>query len=56
MDLETYRKIVDGIKKSPGLGTDVKVITTALGVKPCGGCMKRAEMLDKLIPHKRKSG
>jgi hypothetical protein len=32
-----------------GLGTVIKRTTTALGVKPCGGCAKRAERLDRFI-------
>ena len=32
-----------------GLGTVLKRITTRLGVKPCGGCLKRAATLDRRI-------
>ena len=37
-----------GASKRRGLGDLLKVLTTALGVKPCGGCDKRAEKLNRL--------
>lgn len=30
------------------LGDMVKTATTKLGIKPCGGCEKRAELLNRL--------
>lgn len=32
-----------------GIGTIIKRMTTAVGIKPCGGCQKRAEWLDKRV-------
>lgn len=32
-----------------GLGDAVKRATTALGIKPCGGCQRRAAALNRLI-------
>jgi hypothetical protein len=32
-----------------GLGTLIKRATTALGVKPCGGCQRRAAWLDQRL-------
>jgi len=43
------------VKKSKGLGDTVKKIidTVTRGkVKPCGGCKKRQEALNKLMPYK----
>jgi hypothetical protein len=37
------------IEKPIGLGDVVKKATTAIGVKPCGGCKKRAEVLNKAV-------
>tara|TARA_R110002012_G_scaffold30807_5_gene92798 strand:+ start:211 stop:492 length:282 start_codon:yes stop_codon:yes gene_type:complete len=34
--------------KDRGLGDTVKRIASAAGVKPCGGCQKRREALNKL--------
>lgn len=40
-------------KKSKGLGDTVAKITTLVGAKPCGGCKKRQEKLNKLFPYKK---
>ena len=34
-----------------GLGTAIKTVTTALGVKPCAGCRRRADTLDRIVPN-----
>ena len=34
-----------------GLGTAIKHVTTALGIKQCGGCKKRQVALDAIIPN-----
>tara|TARA_R100001463_G_scaffold94597_1_gene149148 strand:+ start:349 stop:618 length:270 start_codon:yes stop_codon:yes gene_type:complete len=31
-----------------GLGDTIKRATTAVGIKPCGGCQKRREQLNKM--------
>ena len=33
-----------------GLGDAVARMTTAVGIKPCGGCKKRQELLNRLVP------
>lgn len=33
-----------------GLGDVVAKITSAFGIKPCGGCQKRKEKLNQLFP------
>ena len=38
-------------RKSRGLGDTIAKITTAVGVKPCGGCKKRQAKLNKLVPY-----
>lgn len=38
-------------QKDQGLGDTVKRVTSAIGVKPCGGCQKRAEALNKFFPY-----
>lgn len=34
----------------PGVGTVIAKVTTAAGVKPCGGCKRRQAQLDKATP------
>lgn len=36
--------------KMRGLGDLVAKATKAVGIKPCGGCRKRQEKLNKLVP------
>jgi hypothetical protein len=38
------------VPAEPGIGTVVAKVTSAAGVKPCGGCKKRKEALDKATP------
>jgi hypothetical protein len=33
-----------------GLGDAIAKATTAVGIKPCGGCKQRQEALNKLVP------
>jgi hypothetical protein len=35
------------LKKEIGLGDVVKKTTSAVGIKPCGACQKRAELLNE---------
>lgn len=37
---------------SRGFGDTIAKITTAIGIKPCGGCKGRQKTLNKLIPYK----
>lgn len=37
-----------------GLGDLIKRMTTSVGIKPCGGCKKRAEALNNWITISRK--
>lgn len=38
------------LQKSRGLGDVIRKMTGALGIKPCGGCKKRADKLNELFP------
>lgn len=38
--------------KSRGLGDTVAKITSAVGIKPCGGCKKRQAALNRLVPYR----
>lgn len=49
------RQIIDSTQKHQGLGDTVKAITTAVGIKPCGPCQKRAEKLNRMVPYKRET-
>lgn len=37
--------------KSQGLGDTLTKITTAVGIRPCGGCKRRADWLNKAFPY-----
>lgn len=38
--------------KARGLGDTIAKITSAVGIKPCGGCNRRKAMLNKIVPYK----
>lgn len=38
-------------KGSRGLGDTIAKATKAVGIKPCGGCKKRQEWLNKIVPY-----
>ena len=35
---------------TPGIGDTVAAVTTAAGIKPCGGCKKRQAALNRATP------
>lgn len=39
-----------------GLGDVVAAVTSAVGIKTCGGCKKRQEALNRLVPFKQNPG
>jgi hypothetical protein len=39
-------------KPMRGLGDAIARATSAVGIKPCGGCKKRQEVLNDLVPFK----
>ena len=40
---------VPGVRRVVGLGQAVKRVTTSLGIRPCGGCQRRARALDRFV-------
>jgi hypothetical protein len=40
---------VPGMRGTAGLGHVVKRLSSALGVRPCSGCEKRARALDRRV-------
>jgi hypothetical protein len=36
-------------QSSTGLGDVVKRVTTAVGIRPCSGCKRRAETLNRMV-------
>lgn len=49
---QTVSSIGQNFEKSRGLGDTIAKMTTAVGIKPCGGCKKRQEYLNKKMPYK----
>ena len=47
------KKLIQEIR-SRGLGDTIAKMTKAVGIKPCGGCKKRQEILNKAVPYKTK--
>jgi hypothetical protein len=43
------------IKKPIGLGDAVKRATTAIGIKPCSGCGRRAAVMNRVVLVPKKS-
>jgi len=48
-------KSMEAAQKSRGLGDTVAKMTKAVGIKPCGGCEKRRQWLNKKVPYKRRT-
>ena len=36
-------------EKEVGLGDAIKHVTKSIGIKPCGGCNRRAEALNRMV-------
>jgi len=53
--MATLRQMIDA-EQDKGVGDTIKRVTTALRIKPCGGCQKRADALNKRFPYKGKQG
>jgi hypothetical protein len=49
-DHATVEREGEALATEPGVGTVIAKVTTAAGVKPCGGCKKRQAQLDKATP------
>ena len=50
--LEGKHLVVPMKKPLRGLGDVVAAVTSAVGIKPCGGCKKRQATLNKIMPFK----
>jgi len=44
-----WRIRIPGVRRSLGLGDALKTATQAVGVRPCSGCRKRAEALNRRV-------
>jgi len=40
---------VPGLRRSVGLGTVIKRATALVGIRPCGGCQRRASVLNRRV-------
>jgi len=38
-----------GVRRSVGLGQALKRLTTAVGIRPCSSCERRARSLDRAV-------
>lgn len=52
IDEEEMLKPKKGEMRITGLGDTIEKITKTIGIKPCGGCKKRRDKLNKLFPYK----
>ncbi len=56
-----WRIRIPGIRRSVGLGDALKTASSAVGVRPCSGCQKRADAMnrrlvfDPAVPVKRRT-
>lgn len=41
------------VPNSRGLGDTIARATSAVGIKPCGGCKQRQALLNRLVPYRR---
>ncbi len=37
------------IREDVGLGDAIKRVTSTIGIRPCGGCLRRAEVLNRWV-------
>ena len=54
LDDPKYIALKNKYGKLRGLGDVVAAVTSAVGIRPCGGCKKRQEALNKLVPFNNK--
>jgi hypothetical protein len=51
-----YRVSLPGsVSSEVGLGDVVKRVTSAVGIRPCGGCLRRAQALNSWLVFSRRS-
>ena len=46
---QPIRLPIPGLQRSIGFGQTIKRMTAAVGIRPCGGCQRRAQALDRLF-------
>lgn len=52
-EMEAHKKrLWDEQQKSRGLGDTIAKLTSAVGIKPCGGCAQRQAWLNEKFPYK----
>lgn len=51
MSWKTFTQGTNPQAPSKGLGDTIAKATKAVGIKPCGGCKKRQEKLNKIFPY-----
>jgi hypothetical protein len=56
LDDPKYIALKNKYGKLRGLGDVVAAVTSAVGIRPCGGCKKRQESLNKLVPFNKQIG
>jgi hypothetical protein len=47
---------VPRLKRDIGLGDAVKKVTAAIGIRPCGGCSRRAAALNRAVTFRAPRG
>ena len=45
--------VIDGSGRIRGLGDVVAAVTAKMGIRPCRGCKKRQEWLNRKVPFRR---
>lgn len=53
VELELLHESLVSVSKSRGLGDTIHKLTTALHIPHCGGCEKRRQALNALVPYKK---
>lgn len=48
--MDAIKRQMERWQQVRGLGSAVAAVTRAVGIKPCGGCKKRAQVLDERFP------
>lgn len=52
-DFDCPHGVTESNLPSRGVGDTIAKATKAIGIKPCGGCRKRQELLNKVLPYKK---
>ena len=52
-DFDCPHGVTESNLPSRGLGDTIAKATKAVGIKPCGGCRRRAKKLNELFPYRK---